>query len=334
MPLFKSIEDLKAVVGAVNLNNSETKMEPFVEAALDEFVAPIISRELVDHLIETYMDADDSNEVRNKAILMLQKSAANLSYMLLASDGGIEVTDQGMFRPEDSAVKSAWQWQTMDFRKAREQQGFSALRNLYLFLEKNTIEPFLQDYLDSPERTRMNSFFIQDDQTFNSFVSISGFQTWLSLRSFQTKIQAETLQEILTEELYNELSAISKVNLTEEKELITICQRVVASGTILAAIPLLPFKFSNDGLIVSEFISNKDNAKQETQAIERTRNLQASCSVEFAKAKEDLVKYLDKNASSSQYESYYTEVVLPRIETETSLSQLREKRKEGGVKMI
>jgi hypothetical protein len=336
MIIFKNIAQVKDVVAASSISNSIEKLEPHFNEALNEIVIPVIGEDVVQAL-STFIENDGAEgDPEYKAAKHLQTAVGNLAFMIMGMDGGVQVDDGGFHRQDDQQTKSAYQWQMNDFRKSRESAGWGGLRNLYLELEKNWEEAWAEPWALSEERAYMKSFFVETDQVFSSYLTITGFQTWWSMRNHMMAIQEETIKSLITEDVYTDLMIDLLINdpSPDDAELINLCRKTVAAGTIFRAVPLMPFKFDKGGLIITEFMPSKDNSAQQTQATAFINKLHGSSIKLYTEAKNQLAAYLDANASDSKYISYYEEKILAKIEEKKTIEDLRDQNKNSKVVLL
>lgn len=329
MQLFTDFESLKKVVGSGNIDNSLEAIEPFVEQAIEEFIAPIFGYEFVQKASELIIENDmEQNQIR--ATKLLQASAGNLAYLLLSLDGGLLVDDSGFHRMDNGQTRSAYQWQMNNFRRARQSAGWNALRRLYIFMESNEVDELSDVYIESEERIYMRSLFLNTDLDFRRIVKIQGFETWWELRGYMETIQETVVKPLITEEVFNVLQALRQANdESEEERLFTLVNNVIAAGTMDLTLPMHLFSVEKGGLIISEFISNKDNSHSEKQATEFITLAKGRISQLFHAAKEALAKYMDENADD--YPSYKEKVLEPALEAQKKYNQLVEANKKGKI---
>jgi hypothetical protein len=329
MQLFTDFESLKKVVGSGNIDNSLEAIEPFIEQAVEEFIAPIFGYEFVQKASELILE-DNMEQNQIRATKLLQASAGNLAYLLLSLDGGLLVDDSGFHRMDNGQTRSAYQWQMNNFRRARQSAGWNALRRLYIFMESNEVEELSDVYIESEERIYMRSLFLNTDLDFRRTVKIQGFETWWELRGYMETIQETVVKPLITEEVFNVLTALRLANdESEEEGLFTLVKNVIAAGTMDLTLPMHLFSVEKGGLIISEFISNKDNSHSEKQATEFVTLAKGRVSQLFHAAKEALAKYMEENAED--YPSYKEKVLEPALAAQAKYAQLKEANKKGKI---
>lgn len=330
MPLFEDFSQVHEVLGAGNISNSIEQVNPFFEQAMDEYLKPIFGEDLAGELI-SISEAASPDAKESTALKLARRAIANLGYMLYSMDGGVIIDDTGFQRMENAQTKSVYQWQIINFRRQRELSGWNALRMLYQFCEKNISEAFLQThYEQAEERIAMRSILVNDDLEVSKFIKISGFQTWWEMRGYFEQVQDNTLRSMITSDVLDAL-IIHRLNNDEgqEQELFRLSKAVVSYGALCRAIPLMMFKVEKGGLVITEFISNKDNVEQSTQAAEYISKMRVTAESNFAIAKDNLEQFMVKNVGD--YPSYKEEILDPIIESETTLEQLREKNKRSKI---
>lgn len=333
--LYPDIESFTSSVGGGHNTNTIEAMSGFITEALTDPIAEIFSEEFVDEVFEYLEDPSgysaEEIELLDKVVQKIRVATANLAYMNFASEGGVQVDDTGFHQLNNTETRQAYQWQMMNFKRAKEKAGWKAIRSLYRFLLKHSDESIFESFFDSDNYTMLLSkLVLQNDSEFSQFVNIEGFETFYHLRNHIHVVQQETLQLLLTEDVYDEV--IEWVNdEPEDAKLFWLCQKVVATATLLEAIPVLPFKVHNSGLIISEFIVNRDNSSQHTQAIDNTHALVQKARKDFERAKHDLSSYMWKTANATTYQSFYQEKMVPLQEAKMTRADIAEKNTRANI---
>jgi hypothetical protein len=322
MQLFNNFSELKIAIGSGNISNSIEEMQSFIDQAIEDFAIPIFGIDFVEAVC-LFSEVEEPEPLEKRALSLLRRSIGNLAYLLKSQDGGMIIDDSGFQRLDNGQTKSAYQWQMNDFRRQRENAGWNALRNLYVFCEKNITEVFIaENYEEAPERIQMKKIWIDTDLEFSRSVKIIGFQTWWELKEYMLQAQEQTLRPLLTSDLYDSLEVL-RMNGDEaqEWELFEKARRVIATGAAFNAIPLHLFKFEKGGMIISEFITNKENSTQQLQATEFMNKIFTAVRENFDKAKKDLFEYLV--AKAEDYPSFNEQVVIVMNQEKKTIEEMQ-----------
>lgn len=245
--IFEDFEDMKPYVSGAHVTNDPTTLEGDFNSALLDKVLPLIGDAAWDAILTSFKDYS-TNAMDKKALEFARGAIVNLGYYYYGMAGGIQVTNEGLMQANSQERKSAYQWQTIEFRQNKLDQGYLYLGKLLSYLEAN--KSHFTGWAGSAERVEYSKLFLRDLSVYNRFRKIAGFETLVSLIPYMLRIQESTLPNRITETLYSAIFTAYKAGTIsgDNALLIPYMQEFIAHQALHDALHELNFQFTADGL--------------------------------------------------------------------------------------
>ena len=126
------------------------------------------------------------------------------------------------------------------------------------------------------------------------------------------RIQESTLPNRITETLYSAIFTAYKAGTIsgDNALLIPYMQEFIAHQALHDALHELNFQFTADGLKIWSLKADQKNSREDRAMLEEVNKAKSYLLMAADNAMGKLIKYLNDNATSSKYASYYTEVAV------------------------
>lgn len=269
------------------------KLEPSIRAVEREKLIALVGKPVYDYLTST--DPAPNSDVLYEAkelVVCFSIAHALPSLRVQVQDGGLVVTDG-----EDK--KAASVWQTDDLIEDLERRAYSAADRLIVLLDG--LSPALEAWTNSAERKAEFRYTVRNAVEFSRHYAIRPDRaTYLSLRRFVERAEEDDLRPILGDTLFTSFrSALESTSaLSEELETLRVrSARTVVLSAASYALNELPFEFTAEGLIVRHRARNEAKERR-SPAQESIRAAREDVIRRRAGAKEELIKWLNANAST------------------------------------
>jgi uncharacterized protein DUF6712 len=314
--IFSTIEDVKLVFAPPNINNDIDSLMPYLDEALHD-VLPYLSQAQWDKLDADFADGS-ANEDHLALLKVVRKALVHFAYLKHSDDGTMQISDKGYNRVKADDEDSAWAWQMNNFVKARIRDGWIWLNRLLELL--NSKPEVYTEWAESKEREYILSFFLWNLADFKKQRSIADLRMLDSLRNSMLHVQDEVIKRNLGAELYEELKdqLLNDDDFSpDNKALIPFIHKAIANLSTARAIEEGIVAFNEKGLTVRS--TRNDQGDNETEAsLKKIAMFEKDAREKGASALKDLRDYLNKNASSTKYPSYYTNEDLYDDPTDTT----------------
>lgn len=201
------------------------EMMPFIKVAQRKYVKEAIGKELFEELLDAYQSsiADNGAVEMSEAMQELWELAAEAIAHLALFEGigslNVAITSGGVTRLENQNLKSAYQYQVVDYKQDRKNHGFQALDNLMEYLDENEDDAAFASYKASETRKAFKSQWIQDVKTFEQYRNISGSRwTFLKLKNYISGAARTQVRAVLGKDRFDEIEAELITTLSEANE--------------------------------------------------------------------------------------------------------------------
>lgn len=245
--LFETTNDIVKHI-PVNANFELSEIEPSYLQAVDEYIAPAISRAFYDEL--DALEYAAATEDQKKAIDMLRRSLAPYTYFLYSFIGSVQVGAQGVQESSSGGHQPARQWVSYDFRKALIRAGDTALDAALEYLESKK-DVFIT-WRDSDAYTLTTDLFFTRAVQMREYCNVSGGRrTYLALRPYIRRAERQYLKNILGADLFNQLKQELKTgNVTDANGTLIsdYIRPALAPLALMKAIPELSLELSDEGI--------------------------------------------------------------------------------------
>jgi hypothetical protein len=314
--LFETFDDMKAHVSGANVNNDITTMSGYIDSAIDEYMIPYLGRTFFDSFKDKYNT--NSLSADEQALLpYIQKPLAHFAYYLFACDGGLMLDDSGITTAENAVQKRPAQWQVRDYKNNRLKNAWGALQTMLQYMWTNKAKYTVWN--NSTERKELWRLVFWEASKFSKYRTIDGYGTLNALRPYMKltldyEITAN-LGEEFAEEIYTWLEG--RATNADNEALLPYIERCVAYKTLYRAADDLPMVIKATGVYVEEVDRGLQNDNT-TKISADLAKLKSTCDGEYQTALARLKAYLQANASSSKYATYFASDIYSAINTTTS----------------
>lgn len=236
----------------------------------------------------------------------LRDIGARLTALYHLPASNVKYTNAGLLvtRSEGSSIAS--DNRTKDLKLSIVHKSQELMDLLVRYLNRNTA--IFTDWAVSENRKEYAALIIPDALTFSKYYSIED-NHWIfrRLRPYLLEVENTYLEETLSADYLTELRReIEEDTVTSDSEkVISLIRPMLANLTMAEAIPRLSIDISPRGIIL--FSNERGNYDESFMPAEETRMKQL---IDKAKAtarsqRFRLQTYLDENASSSKYQTYF-----------------------------
>lgn len=270
--LFKDSNKLQEYVSVASMPHFNSLRITLAQVE-DAHILPILGTEQYNDLNTAFTQAASEASLSNaqKALLdVCRRAIGPLFLYQYAPIAEVSLTETGIRRQETETMKSAFQYQTANFRTANLLAGEAALENLIRFLEEHKT--------DYPKWVAGNGYkshrsrFIKSGSEFNDyFHTHSPFRNFFAMRSVMQDVEELIIRPFLGNETFDALKAIDAddQNFSEKQNaLLFYIKKAIAAFTIVQAVPRLNVRMDTGGITVSasEARSSNDNITSRSQA--------------------------------------------------------------------
>ena len=327
--IFNDYSEIKPFISGGQVTNDLEMLEGDLLFALENNIVPTIGNATWEMLLAAFED-DSYNDYTKKATNYLRGALANLAYANYSIGGGIQATNNGLMQSVNSENKSAYQWQTLEWREAKRDTGFLYLGKLLSYLEANKSE--FTAWEESDERADYIEFFIRDVNVYNRYRKIGGFETLLALMPYMRRVQEKGLKSTITDDLYEDIHTKYKAGTSlsaNEGKLIPLIQDYIAHQSLLDALYELNFKFTANGIRLESIETDQRNSKKVVNAISEVDKAKTYLQQSADIALSNITQFLKATASEEVFVPYYNAVVLVEAEEGNAISNKLEQLKTG-----
>lgn len=265
MTLIKTNAELKKYVEiSAALDDSTT--QPSIAAAERRYLAPLLGPM---YAILTAAYATATNDVEAiaddnlKALARVaQEALANLAMMLIIPRLSVNVSDAGIRRNENDAVKTAFQYQEQNLQESYAAAGFDTLEDMLELLYSNPDNAF-DDWQDSDAAKKEKKYFISSAIAFDGYYPIfRARQTYISIRYIMQRIENFQVLKLIGQDLFDDLKA--NPGTTANKKLLDdyICP-AIAMLTIAKGLREKAVTVSEKGVTVSVTAPDRNRPSRE-----------------------------------------------------------------------
>lgn len=325
--LVKDISKLKEFISAEG-SSKLPSVAPQITNAERNYIKKVLGDTVYDNLLDGVANDDltnDEEDLLNEVLMAL----APLSYYLGSPIQQVRFGDTGLHTSQSDSKERLTKWIYDEFRTQLLIDGYNALDNLYLYLEKTTAADWYNDWSASDAFTVYKSLFVNSAKIFGEHVAIK-YSRWLftnlipMLGNTETFLIKPAIGEAFFATLKTKWAAAN--GSADEKEAITRIQKVIS--LMCYSKGLCDPMFVNELIVVTA--TKTENVKApEVKAYEAQ-------SKEYREMAESLLNetviWLNAEASITTFADYYNSdkyVDPATLEGTTSLDQARPGNKEA-----
>jgi hypothetical protein len=292
-------------------------MNPHIAFA-ERYIKKIIGGGLYDELI---IAIDGTPTAKQAALLLIIRGAlTKIAVAGWAETGVLSLSKSGIRRIEDSNEKSAYKYQEDALRLGLIHQGFTQLDDVVMYLEENA-DDFATWVADPSAYTLGKQFFITNTAEFQAEYHIhSSPTTYRAFHPIMKHLEYLHICKNIGDAMYNELKTQMRTcTLTAENRYLLdqYIRPAMAHLTIADACFALAVDVSESGVRVIEmmqtFPSNLIQKTANASLKEPVRNAALTKGNVYI---QDMMAYLNANATADTYAAYYTEKLATQAGTD------------------
>ncbi len=324
--LFNNFEDFKPYIGSSNINFEIKTLDSYIQQAIDENIVPIVGQAFVDDTITKWKAV--SSDADFKAVLPLFRSViAQFSLMYWSLDSKLTIADTGLTRKENEQEKSAFKWQSDEFKQSKNEAGWQRIYKLVVYLETNVNNAGYALYKNSQERLWLTERLIWKLAEFNKVISIDSFETVVKLLPYLKRTEDGMMKESVTEGVLTLLKADPTSAQNKEPYLYAIS--TIVNHSIFKASAHLPFRITGKGIFVDSMEATTANSVKQAQPFGNIDQLKKDCEKAARESLSFLLEYLTANSSTTVFPTFYNTKVLPAVEAQETMQELRTQTWQG-----
>lgn len=293
---FESIEDVKAVFSAPNINNEFSTIQTYIEDAV-----PVITQ-FIGIAYDALVEAPENTYYLN-ITPQVKRALINLAYYSYAKDGSMQINDSGFHRTEDENNKSAYRWQVETFKEQRLSVAWSAISEMLILFNRDAI---LSEWKDTDERKDTMKYLIWNVNLFRSYRSVDSFRTVYQLRNSMLHVQEEIIASNIGSEFYQELLTqnLSRQISDNNKKILPFIYKAIAHLSVARGIDEGLLSTGEDGICLKNSVTRE--GKVEIQAeLDRIQFVKTEAEKKGQAAIAELRTYLNQNSSATVYPLYF-----------------------------
>lgn len=244
---------------------------PHIWNLQEKFLRPILSKNLLDKLVDLATGDDEISEEYQTALNLSRYVLAQIIMRDTSDLININITQGGFTVNSSENQVTASANRVLLFKEQLTINSQVGIDQLYQYLEDNAAE--LTEYADSDERKALKSNFIPDAKTFSEgLIAIEvGHFVFTKMRDVMAVIEARYLIKALGAELYADLQ--SKVKNSQSlgvyAPILPFIQKAIPALVFAECAPNLGISVEERGVFIS-YIKNANEPQQKGAAGENT----------------------------------------------------------------
>ncbi len=301
-------DEIKAFSGASVALSPDTLTPYLIQSRAEKELRNILTDSLYDELLVLYTN-DTLNAPGNehaKALLpYVQKPLLLLAIYDFLCEGHATVSDAGI--QVANRDRTAFRWQQVELKNSYIEKAYFSLDELIRYLNKNKAD--FADWESSSSYALDKGHFINDVETFQKWVNIrESYRMLVVLRPSIRNIEESLIKNLLTTTIYEQLkSDILDDDLdADQLKLLEFLEPAVAYRSMADAVETMHIDLTADGGYVKSLAKTEDNSQE--VKIAKENQLRSYYDKLLSKGEmwlTKLRKYLNENASSEKYSSYF-----------------------------
>lgn len=301
--LIKNIAELKSVIGGIQKDMSDANFMPFVKSAETRFIMPIISEEFYDEL--TTLSNPTTKQAR--LIDLLKQASGHYANMLSTIKMVLSRGDIGLMQNKTGNSVAITKWQYVADIKDSREKADAALEAALKYLHKNKAD--FQTFLSSDEYKASANLLIPTATMLTEFLPVVDNSQifYLRLANYIAKQQKYYIVPLIGKEqleAFKTKARQASPNWTEkEQEAMDLLCHAIANRAFAEAIPFLNINLDMRVVSETDGVLNEDDL-----SADRKTGMQRACLEQAEKFSNMLVKFLNKNASATEFQSFYSSI--------------------------
>lgn len=263
--LFKNSNKL-AEYAELNSNTNFFSIKATMRMVEEQHIIPVLGKQQYDALNNAYTAAADEGILTDANKNLLHQCRMVIGPYLcyyFSSKAEVKLSDGGVRREETDNSKTAFQYQTTEYRRQNLKEAEFATEILLQFLDDNKTSYTL--WRDSPAFIQYRKLFIKSGKEFNEyFPSHSPYRNYWAMRSKMMSVEENNIRKMLGETLYTDIKTTDlspSLSFTDkEKILLTKLKMAIAHLTVAFSIPFLNVRLDANGISVKSNNAGSDDA--------------------------------------------------------------------------
>lgn len=224
--LINSTAILKQHLPEVEVNVSSETFIPIGERMENQYLKKILGISLLNALRQ-----DSLSEDKEKLLTKCRSVIAPLIYHNSTPKLATRFGDGGINTTNTAEIEAAQKWRVYDLRTSLLQDGYTAIQELYEFLEENTSADYYNDWIATDEYKLHKSLFVNNVSIMQDAVNInSNYWLFKCIIAHIKMTQKRYVQSLLGVDFYEDLlnKFIGTTLSNEEKSLVKILQDAIS----------------------------------------------------------------------------------------------------------
>ncbi len=307
MALIKTSDELRTFL-PLNKTFDPSGILPFVTEAEVGTIIPAISQAQYDDLNGAYNNEPYTlSPAQTKLLAKVQAALTCFAFNLWLPFGQVQIDNSGIRIANTDTMKTAFQWQTDKLDQSSLQSGFSALEQLLVFMEANKSDYSL--WAGSSSYTVYKSLFITTAIQFDTLFSINQSRlVFISLMPAMKKVEDFFIRAVLDPATFASIKSdiTSGTVGADNQALLNYIQPAVAHLAIAKGLTDKSITLNDRGVLTFRDVGRITTKAYEPAASDILDAIQRQANEDGRAYLKILTDYLNANASSSKYTSYFS----------------------------
>jgi hypothetical protein len=299
---FRSTEDLKTCFTVI----ASFKFEEF-KLYLEDVDSSILKKYLGSDFFDEVQEAfDDANQVADdvadpyKAIVnLIRKCSPHFALAKWLPYGQVSISTTGVHINVSETKKTAFAWQIKKIEDAANENGFTLLDDLLLYLEKNLST--YGTYKDSDEYKENTSLFVSTASEFSKYCSPfkRSILNFMRIRSIIRKVEDFDIKSTILPDYFTDLKTTIAAGTTlgtNAKNALELIKPAVVNLAMAKAIRELSANMSSEGVVTFNNTASTQSVENiQSAEITRLSVIAGSCENDGKTYLKNLRAYLEAN---------------------------------------
>lgn len=301
MSLINDISEIKAV-STINVTNSLTMWQPYIDEAQETFIKPVIGKQLLTELDEYAQSSGSTEDLWDELLSKVQKPLALYALNLGADEMAISISGQGIQVAQTDTHRPAPQYQIQNIKENWMRRAHVWMDVLLAFLEENkdTFTSYVSSY---------NDLFIRSAEEFQQHQDIhSSRRVYIQLLPVIRSIEKKYIKPTLSDDYYDELKEAMQGSTDmsdDDQAILDLIRPALAHMTMARALQEISIDFLDWGIFETASSTFSNISNKQTANRERIAVMQQACEEDGKAELKALQEYLDTNAAEDKYATYY-----------------------------
>ncbi len=294
--LVRSTDHIRTVI-PVNSGVDFHTFEPYVNAAEDQFMIPVLGTKLYDEL-DTAITEDNGTDAQKALLKRVRYSLVHLTMFKGFDMLNVQFDSSGFERLKDNGI---YRYQEENLKNTFKNEGYNGIDTLLEYLQKN-ITTF-GSFVDSAFYTNMKGNFFPTTFVFNQVYGIGNSRlVFLQVSKFFNQVIDFKIKPLLGETLYNLVVAEMKKTANQDTQLMALVpyiQKPLAYLAVAEGFDELGLQITEKGLFFETQVDNSDSHIKTAQISDNKRLVVLDkARLNGTRYLEVLLNFLKQNADS------------------------------------